>query len=227
MLPKHTGADGTHLCDRLLIPHSRFIDKTVDFYIPISTRNDHPGPPETHRHFHFSSAALIPKRKKPLQSDNNHPRGAKVEKVNPQLLRSDRSEVVFVSLRPRRRKEKPSIGSSGGAGWRPPVPCWLTYRNFPTKRFSRERERTTGLTVRARPHVRAGTKNVSNTTQHIAGGVAEGEPIRFTRLFYLISNTCVTLGFMTVKIRDICAWCNWKPYQIKSFRVYFCCSQER
>lgn len=68
---------GTYLCDRLFVPHGRLFDKTLDFYIPISTRNDHPGPPEAHRHFHFpffSSAALIPKRKKPRQSDNNHPR---------------------------------------------------------------------------------------------------------------------------------------------------------
>lgn len=44
----------SYLSDRLFVPHGRLLHQAVDFYIPISARNDHPGPPETHRHFHFS-----------------------------------------------------------------------------------------------------------------------------------------------------------------------------
>lgn len=69
---------------RLLVPHGRLLDQVADFYIPISTRNDHPGPPETHRHFHFSAAAtLIPIRRKARRSDEKHPRCGKVKKLFP------------------------------------------------------------------------------------------------------------------------------------------------
>lgn len=60
----------TYLCYCFLVPHGRLFDQVADFYIPISTRNDHPGPPETHRHFHFSfTATLIPIRRKARRSD--------------------------------------------------------------------------------------------------------------------------------------------------------------
>lgn len=75
-----------YLCDRLLIPHGRLLDEVTHSYIPISTRNDHPGPPETHCHFHFSSAALIPMRKKTRQNAKKHPRSAKGYKNKSQTV---------------------------------------------------------------------------------------------------------------------------------------------
>lgn len=77
-LLKHTRTLA-YLCYRLLVPHGCLFDEVVDFYIPVSTRNDHPGPPETDRHFHFSGATvLIPVREKSRQSDRKHSRSAKV-----------------------------------------------------------------------------------------------------------------------------------------------------
>lgn len=89
-LQKHTGTGPgrSYLCYRLLIPHGCLFDEVVDCYIPISTRNDHPGPPETYRHFHFSAAALIPMRKKPRQNDKNHPRCAKVKNSFPVVVKN-------------------------------------------------------------------------------------------------------------------------------------------
>ncbi|CAB1439040.1 unnamed protein product [Pleuronectes platessa] len=64
---------GTYLRYRLFVPHGRLLDEAVHFHIPIPARNDHSGLPETHGHFHSSSAgALIPMRKKPRQGDKNH-----------------------------------------------------------------------------------------------------------------------------------------------------------
>lgn len=48
----------TYLGDCLFISHGCLFDKAMDFYIPISTRNNYPGLPETHRHFHFSGVPL-------------------------------------------------------------------------------------------------------------------------------------------------------------------------
>lgn len=66
-----------YLSDGLFISHGRSFYEAADFYVPIAARNDHPGPAEAHRHFHFSCAALIPLRKK-LRPNKNHPRRAKV-----------------------------------------------------------------------------------------------------------------------------------------------------
>lgn len=112
------GGVGAYLCDRLLIPHGRLFDKVVDCYIPMSTRNDHPGPPETHRHFHFSRSALIPMRKKPRQNAQNHPRCATVKNQKSRLLRS---EVAFVSRVLLERS--PALDPAAGLGGVLPVPC--------------------------------------------------------------------------------------------------------
>ena len=79
------GGGTTYLCYRLFIPHGRLLDEAVHFHIPIPARDDHSGLPETHGHFHSSSAgALIPMRKKPRQSDKNHPRTVrKGDKLDP------------------------------------------------------------------------------------------------------------------------------------------------
>lgn len=92
---------------RLLVPHGRLFDQVADFYIPISTRNDHPGPPETHRHFHFSAAAtLIPIRRKARRSDEKHPRCGKVKKLFPGRGDGFVGDVVPLDLCPRGRDER-------------------------------------------------------------------------------------------------------------------------
>lgn len=75
------GGGGSYLRDRLLVPHGCLLDEVLHSYIPIPARNDHPGPPETHRHFHVSSAAaaLIPMRKKARRGDKHHPEGPKTK----------------------------------------------------------------------------------------------------------------------------------------------------
>ncbi|KAK9527984.1 hypothetical protein VZT92_014490 [Zoarces viviparus] len=62
--PEQGRALGAYLCDRLLVPHGRLLDEAVDLYIPISARDDHPGPPETHRHFHFHLRRVNPNEEK-------------------------------------------------------------------------------------------------------------------------------------------------------------------
>ncbi|CAM9293052.1 unnamed protein product, partial [Lampetra planeri] len=71
---EHAGR-GSYLGGGFLVSHGRLFDETLDFHVPVPTRNHHPGPPEAHRHFHFS--ALVPTRSK-----KGDVRGRKTSPVN-------------------------------------------------------------------------------------------------------------------------------------------------
>jgi len=89
---------GAYLRDRLLVPHGRLLDEAVDLYIPISTRDDHPGPPEAHRHFHCTLRRVNPneEKKSRARATGTVP-GVRRTKQNSnprRLRRGGRSEVV-------------------------------------------------------------------------------------------------------------------------------------
>ncbi|KAK5623641.1 hypothetical protein CRENBAI_009890, partial [Crenichthys baileyi] len=101
--------EGTYLCNGLFIPHGCLFDKALHFNNPISTRNDHPRPPETHRHFHGSSTALIPKRKKRRPNDdNNHPRAGRVcESVKVKQVNPDRDRLCELQSSEEKQTQAP------------------------------------------------------------------------------------------------------------------------
>lgn len=152
-----------YLCYRLLVPHGRLFDQVADFYIPISTRNNHPGPPEAHRHFHFSVAErLIPMRKKTRRSDEKHPRSRKVKNSSLVAVRGFGGKVVSSTcvLRGETSEGEALRGSRGRAG------CLLrridSLKKLPNKKLLRAAgAHNSGGGAALRAHVGTGTDTVS------------------------------------------------------------------
>lgn len=112
-----------YLGDGLPVAHGRLLDEVAHRDIPISARDDHPGPPEAHGHFHISSAAaaaLIPKRKEePRRNAKNHPPLRDDPKL--QLWGLKKITIIGGGICSA-WKQSPTSDPSGRAGWRPPVP---------------------------------------------------------------------------------------------------------
>lgn len=120
----------TYLCNGLFIPHGCLFDKVLHFNVPISTRNDHARPPETHRHFHVSSAAVNPKEEKAASERRRQPSRVRAcgrvnewKWVKVKRVKSPREKSLFVVLPSTQRRSGQKLHAqdpSGGAGWRPP-----------------------------------------------------------------------------------------------------------
>ena len=176
---------GPYLCYRLFIPHGRFFDETVDFYIPISTRNDHPGPPEAHRHFHFSPAALSPRGKSRVRTTTTIPGARGSEAESPALRRTDRRGS---SRCPASSEARTGAASEPGSalGDVPPAPRRLA-RGETSQLQPLQRERTAGPTLRLRPHGGAGARKDPTRTE-ATQVVAEGEDRAPTRICPYVLN---------------------------------------